>query len=155
MVVAEDARGYYALVDGNTRLWDKPKWKNPRHVQLTHDIIAEVFDYDYDNLGDNPDASMNKNMPWNDIFAAIFMAILPLIVVIFASNIIIRGTFFYSFYFTRTDVVKEIPYEIKKDQLIENFGKYMQHRKSDFQIKENSKYKPQNVFADRGISITH
>ena len=30
------------------------------------------------------------NMPWNDIFAAIFMAILPLIVVIFASNIIIR-----------------------------------------------------------------
>ena len=29
------------------------------------------------------------NMPWNDIFAAIFMAILPLIVVIFASNIII------------------------------------------------------------------
>ena len=93
------------------------------------------------------------NMPWNDIFAAIFMAILPLIVVIFASNIIIRGTFFYSFYFTRTDVVKEIPYEIKKDQLIENFGKYMQHRKSDFQIKENSKYKPQNVFTDRGISI--
>lgn len=60
VVVAEDARGYYALVDGNTRLWDKPKWKNPRHVQLTHDIIAEVFGYDYDNLGDNPDASMNK-----------------------------------------------------------------------------------------------
>lgn len=93
------------------------------------------------------------NMPWHDIMASIFMAILPLLVIVISSNVTLRGNFFYSFYFTRTDVTKEIPYEIKKNEMIDHFSKFMQHRKGDFQIKEKSDYKPQNVFTQRDVSI--
>lgn len=94
-------------------------------------------------------------IPWNDIGAAIFMAILPIMIILIAGNVVVRSETFYSYYVSKTEVVKEIPYEIENQDVSETFGKFMMHKTSEFQLKENSEYMPQQVFNERDAKVMH
>lgn len=94
-------------------------------------------------------------MPWNDIWASIFMAILPIMIILLSANFVARYTGFYSFYMTKTEIIKEIPYEIESEDITKTFSNYMTHKTDIFQLKEHSDYQPQQVFTDRADSIMH
>ena len=91
------------------------------------------------------------NMPWNDILASIFMILLPIVIFLTSFSIVIRSESFYSFYFTKSAIARDIPYEISGEDLSKHFGDFMKHRKADLSIKEKSDYKPQQVFSKRAI----
>ncbi len=93
------------------------------------------------------------NMPWNDIWAAIFMAILPMIIVILASNFVLRSGAFYSNYMTKTEIIKEIPYQVESDDITNTFENFMLHKSSEFKLIEKSDYQPQEVFTKRAGNI--
>lgn len=93
------------------------------------------------------------NVPWNDILGGIFMMILPVIIISLSINVVLRGEFFYSIFFTKTEIAKEIPYEINGDELKVHFSDFMMHQKSSFMIKENNEYKPQDVFTQRSAQV--
>lgn len=93
------------------------------------------------------------NIPWNDILGSIFMVLLPIIILIFSTNFVLRTNTFYSFYLTKSEITREIPYEISNDKLSKHFGEFMKHKKEDFQIKEDSRYKPQDIFSKRAINV--
>lgn len=93
------------------------------------------------------------NMPWNDITASMVMILLPLALFLASFNITIRSESFYSFYFTKSAIANEIPYEIGGDDLSKHFGDFMKHTKSSFQIKEKSEYEPQSVFTKRAEGV--
>ena len=94
-------------------------------------------------------------MPWNDIWASIFMAILPIMIILLASNFVIRYSGFYLFYMSKTEIIREIPYEIESEDITKTFSNYMLHKTDKFQLEEKSDYQPQQVFTQRADEIMH
>lgn len=103
----------------------------------------------------NPWRNTRKDydMPWNDILASILMLILPLVILFASTNIVMRVGTFYSYYFGKSNIIAEIPYEITNENLQDTFTKYMQHKTSTFELKEKGTYSPQQVFTERDASI--
>ncbi|MEG0291887.1 MAG: DUF1461 domain-containing protein [Anaerovoracaceae bacterium] len=95
----------------------------------------------------------DKEIPWREIWAAVFMIILPIMVVTLATNFVFRSEAFYSFHFAKTEVVKEIPFSITQEDLSKTFADYMQHKSSTFQLVEKTEYMPQKLFNDRDGNI--
>jgi hypothetical protein len=91
----------------------------------------------------------DKSIPWRDVFAAIFMVLIPIIIVSLSSNFVLRSGTFYSFYMSKTGVISEIPYYVENEDIVKTFGNYMIHKTDEFTLKEHSEYKPQQVFNQR------
>lgn len=88
-------------------------------------------------------------MPWNNIISVIFTIALPIAVIMSSINIVLRNGAFYSFFLSRTGIVKEIPYSVDVPDIKDTFYKYMLHMKDRFSLKENSEYLPQQVFNEK------
>lgn len=86
------------------------------------------------------------DIPWDSIKGAILVFLIPFVILTLALNLTYRSSQFYSFYFTRTDVVKDIPFVAEGDDMTHTFSRFMQHRMERFTLTEKSDYKPQEVF---------
>lgn len=91
----------------------------------------------------------DKSIPWMDILGAIFMVLLPILIICISSNIVLRSGTFYSFYFSKTAVINEIPYHTSNEELTATFSNFMMHKSNGFKLTENSDYMPQQVFNQR------
>lgn len=92
-------------------------------------------------------------MPWAGILTVIFAALLPLSMIFLAGNLIVRSGAFYTFYVARSEVIKEIPYEVENSDISDAFHDFMLHKNAVFALKENSDYKPQQVFSEQAAQV--
>ena len=95
----------------------------------------------------------DKSIPWRDVFAAIFMVLIPIIIVSISSNFVLRSGTFYSFYMSKTSVINEIPYYVENEDIVRTFGDYMLHKTDEFKLTEHSDYEPQQVFNERDEQV--
>ncbi|MEG0918680.1 MAG: hypothetical protein RR967_02610 [Anaerovoracaceae bacterium] len=91
----------------------------------------------------------DKEIPWNKILSAVFMIILPIVVVCLSTNAVLRMGSFYSFAFEKTGVVSEIPFSISHDSLVNTFSDFMVHKTGQFQLIEDTEYMPQKLFNEK------
>lgn len=91
----------------------------------------------------------DKTIPWKQIFAWIFVVTLPISILAFSWNLVLRMPQSYSIYLTRSKVMREVPFRVTDEEIAQTFGKFMQHRSDDFQLRDNVEYKPQKVFSKR------
>lgn len=97
----------------------------------------------------------DKDIPWRNIGAFVFMLLIPIMVICLASNIVMRYDGFFAFFMSKTEVVREIPYAVEKEDLSKTFSDYMQHKTKNFQLTEKQEYNPQKLFTERNDSIMH
>ena len=76
--------------------------------------------------------SRDYDILWDSIKGAILVFLIPFVILTFALNLTYRSSQFYSFYFTRTDVVKDIPFVAEGDDMTHTFSRFMQHRMERF-----------------------
>lgn len=91
----------------------------------------------------------DKEIPWNKILSAVFMIILPIVVVCLSTNVVLRMGSFYSFAFEKTGVVSEIPFSISQESLVNTFSDFMIHKTGEFQLVEETDYMPQKLFSEK------
>lgn len=91
----------------------------------------------------------DKEFPWNSMFAWVLVIGLPIAVLFLSINLTFRAPQTYSYYFTKSNVIKEIPFKIQNEDITDVIVRYMQHRSDKFQLMENSEYKPNRVFNQR------
>lgn len=105
----------------------------------------------------NPWRNTRKDyyVPWNDVLATIFMILLPLLILSFSVNFVLRTSMFYSHYASKTKIVKELGFYISDEDLSDTFTSFMQHKDKVFQLKEKTEYEPQDVFTKRASDIMY
>lgn len=86
------------------------------------------------------------NMPWNKIYGITIILFIPVILFTLVTNIVLRSSAFYSYFLSKTGVVKEIPYDIEKQDVCDTFVNFMLHKMENFNLMEKEGYMPQLVF---------
>lgn len=85
-------------------------------------------------------------MPWNKIYGVTLILTIPVMLLTIVPNIVLRSSAFYSYFLSKTGVVKEIPYAIEKDDVCNTFVDFMLHKMENFNLMEKEGYMPQLVF---------
>lgn len=86
-------------------------------------------------------------MPWMKIGAFFLTLCIPVIFFLAVPNIVMRSGAFYSYFLSRTEIVREVPYSVETEDIVNTFSRFMQHRMETFNIREKSEYMPQMVFS--------
>ena len=87
-------------------------------------------------------------MPWKKIYGAMMIISMPIMLLTLAPNIILRSGAFYSYFLSKTGVVKDIPYAITMENVRDTFSSYMWHGMKVFNLREQEGYMPQWVFTN-------
>ena len=85
-------------------------------------------------------------MPWNKIHGVTMVVTTALMLITLVPNIVLRSGVFYSYFLSRTGVVKEIPYAIEMADVRDTFTDFMWHKMQNFNLMEKEGYMPQLVF---------
>ena len=85
-------------------------------------------------------------MPWNRIYGVMVIIAVPVMLVTLVPNLVLRSGTFYSYFLSKTGIVKEIPYAIEMEDVRDTFRNFMWHRMSGFNLMEKEGYMPQQVF---------
>lgn len=91
----------------------------------------------------------DRVIPWNQILSWIFVVVLPLSMIAFSWNIVLRTPKSYLTYLNRSDVMKEVLFQVDEEQISSTFANYMMHREDEFALRDGADYKPQPVFGKR------
>lgn len=94
-------------------------------------------------------------IPWNRIFAWIFVVVMPLSILFISMNIILRVPNSYASFLTRSEAMREVPFQVTEEEVVDTFALYMQHRASEFSLQDGVEYKPQPVFGQRDKEAIH
>lgn len=85
-------------------------------------------------------------MPWNKIYGVMMVISTAIMLITLAPNIVLRSGVFYSYFLSKTGVVKEIPYAVEMGDVRDTFKDFMWHKMQNFNLMEKEGYMPQLVF---------
>lgn len=85
-------------------------------------------------------------MPWTKIYGVMFIIFIAVALIMLLPNIVLRIGVFYSYFLSKTGVVKDIPYAIEMADVRDTFVDYMRHQIENFNLMEKEGYMPQLVF---------
>ena len=116
---------------------------------FVHNMLIEMVEKMRRQSKKNPwrNTRNDFHMPWNKIYSWMIMISMPLALLTMAPNVIMRSGAFYSYFLSKTGVVKEIPYAIEMEDVRDTFKNFMWHKSSVFNLREqDAAYMPQMVF---------
>ena len=87
-------------------------------------------------------------MPWNKIYGVTMVITTALTLITLAPNVVLRSGVFYSYFLSKTGIVKEIPYAIEMADVRDTFTDFMWHKMQNFTLMEKEGYMPQLVFTN-------
>ena len=85
-------------------------------------------------------------IPWNKIYGITLILSIPVLLFTIVPNIVLRANAFYSYFLSKTGIVREIPYAIDKEDVCNTFVDFMLHKMQNFNLMEKEGYMPQLVF---------